>query len=299
MATILDYGRLVVDVPSKVGDLGMRPTVLEVTFPLLPGGRRVWGYTVPTGYKLRAKELVINFVSNPMVTLAPGTVINAGTAKVRLGGVDKVEFRVHAFLPLSGTPGGDDLQATWHNENAQWNLQNGITVTSGDLVVTVTPAAADAGLVYFATVFSKIAGVPSVSKGKLVAIAATADQAIVTHSPGSDSQVLGVYVEAVTTGANIIRGGHLRYNGAVIAEFGDCGNDATEPCFMGDDYPTQGCWSIPLWGMEFQQGEMLELYVQPVCDADAVICVQLTGTTTAYGGASAGGVARSRVMARS
>lgn len=277
----------------------MRPTILEATFPVLPGGQLVWSYTVPAGYKFRAKELVVNFVNAPMATQAPGTVINAGTAKVRLAGADKAEFRLHAFSPMAGTPGADDVMATWRSANAQWNLQNGITVATGELVVSVTPADKNIGLVYFATVFAKAAGVPCSSKGKLVAIATTADQAVVTHSPGFDSQVLGVYVEAVTTGANIIHGGHLRYNGAPIFEFGDFGNDETEATFMGDDYPTQGCLSISLWGCEFQQGDRLELYVQPVCDADHVITAQLTGTTIAYGGASAGGVSRSRIMARS
>ena len=296
MSTILEYVKYLVDTPDKVGDLGMRLEGIP-GIPTYPEGVVVLNYKVPSGSYITLEGITITCLNgqNQNSTIAPATITNAGTAKIRVGGVDKMEFRLHAFSPLAGTPAGDGITQSWHNANQRINFGDGITVPSGELIVTAAPAAANTGLVFFATIYSIASGVSYITKGKLIVNATTANQSIAEHKPGLDTEILSVDVEAVTTGANIIKSGRIELNGSVIFEFGDMGNDNTESCFMGDDYTNQGCFHIPLSGLELQQNDRISVIVHPVCDADHNIVAQLIGNTTAYStGSGSGGVSRAR-----
>lgn len=301
MATVLDFEKLTVSTPAQVGDGGLRLDGLAYqNTPILPEGIKVWDYRVTANEKLTAQSLIISLSNAVFATgQAPGTPINGAVWKIRQTTTDKFEGRLHAFPIMGNTPGGDELVVYQYNANQQFGFGEGVVFTTADTFrVSVTPAAANAGVMYCATAVGRLGATPDVRKGILTPSATTADQVVLEYNPPSDWTCLYVTIEAVCFGSAVCAGARLELNGMTMMEFPPMGQADSDPVFMGGaiNDTKYGVIHLPFWGIEFKDGDYLALYAQPYANAGHIMVGQLSGDSVSYGGGGGNTYSRSRVV---
>ncbi len=285
-------GRLLVDSPLVVGDLGVRGEGYPCqTTPQLPGGIKAWSYRVPTGNKLSLRAIYLSCQNGTINGTAQAASFNAGIAKLRVGADDKLEMRVTARVVQDFVSSGCECQAGWICQAQLFDLHDGVIFGVGETFsLAFTPAAANSGAMIKATAFCTTAAGPMILHGTLRWIATTANQTILTFTPTEATTLKSITFNVIACGSGVLMGGRLELNGAPIAEFGPMGMDQATPNFA--------LWHLPLQGVELQQGDLLEVFVHPMADLNHVITVSLAGNLTPYATGGGSGISRSRVIAR-
>lgn len=261
---------------------------------LWPGNVMAGKYSVPAGKSVRVATLAWSCAKpyNVLAAVAAATV-NTGVVEVLVNGTVVQERRVQGAVLPNGA-GWEDLCQPHQSANNLLNFGDGILVPSGQtLLIRCDPANATETM-WFASAHGILSGAPSMQVGRAWTRTTTADQTILSYTPGSDYTLKRLDVWGQQVGQ--IGGTMGVYlNGMPAFEIGRCGQGQSACMPMGPD--NFGAVIIPLWGITMYPKDTVSLGIQP-WDADATEWQQVVVGTDAdlSGGGGGNTYSRGRVV---
>lgn len=229
---------------------------------LFGGGVSIGRYAVPSGKSVQVKALAFA-CAKPYNVLAavPSATINCGVTQILVNGVQYSEARAQGNVLPNGA-GWSDMPQPHEPACNLFHLGDGVVVPSGQvLLIRVTPANATE-TTWTACVQGLQSGAAQFQKATIQTRATTANQTILTYTPGADFTVLAVQVMGYQVG-QIGGTAGLYANGMLAMDYGRCGQEQASTAPMD-----RGSILLPLWNMTFYPSDNFETLIQP-WEADA------------------------------
>lgn len=270
------------------------PLDQQVAFPRF--GALVGRYVVPAGKKVTCAGLNLSAHNTTSIAAqAPGVTLNMGTVDVLYGGTLHWQARVlGSMVPLA--PGGDGTQGPSINTSQQVNFGDGVTVPAGTaLLFRVTPGVA-IPMRWHVTALSTTGALTQ--DAAVVTTTTTANQTLLTYTPGSDWTLKG-FVVSVETPAHVLGRMYVLFNGLPLFETPWLGmdNTATVPFDSdGNSVTGHGVLHFPMMGAEMYTGDSVEVYAQIWSDCDSFWEWSLIGDEVVTGGGGGNTYSRGRVV---
>lgn len=281
---MIEKSTITIDSQDKEGQMFGLDQPWTTAYPHRIGKTFIGSYAVPTGKTAKIKGLWIfgQYDNCPQVLSLVSGVI--GTVYFQIDAVTKAEYRIQATaVDFNVTAGMCDFNFT----RRVWNLYNGISFASGQVIrLIVSPASivgqGTAQTLWLASFLGKdpVSGETIIIKARTITTSSAANQVIITYTaPANGFTLRSIFLQAFM-GDYFLGHVQLLLNGLLFAEY---------PLYDSHfrTTPTRGLRGIfPFFdGIDLNPEDKLEARIDPPISVNQKFHLVVWGTETDIGGA--------------